>query len=129
MAQLSEEKKKSLRKLFEDNGLSSDDVFQHKHFVIITRSGIEKIQARKQILVTFDEVKLERDFVVLKAIAMSPENPHIVVQTYGEAGPENCKNTYYVMTAEKRALSRAVLKMVGLYEHGVFGEDEGVQYE
>ena len=26
--------------------------------------------------------------------------------------------------AEKRAMSRAVLKLVGLYELGVFGEDE-----
>ncbi|MDA8620712.1 hypothetical protein N9L45_00280 [Planctomycetota bacterium] len=96
--------------------------------MIITRSGIEKIQAKKQITVRFNEVVMERDFVVLKATA-SMEGSWSEVETYGEAGPENCKNTYYVMTAEKRALSRAVLKMVGLYEHGVFSEDEGIQDE
>ena len=128
MAKLSEAKRKEMRKLFEENGLTPDDVFTHKHFIIITRSGIEKIQANKQITVTFDEVRMERDFVVLKATARMEDNA-LTVQTYGEAGPENCKNTYYVMTAEKRALSRAVLKLVGLYEHGVYSEDEGVQDE
>lgn len=128
MAKLTETKRKEMRKLFEDNGLTADDVFQHKHFVIITRSGIEKIQAKKQITVHFNEVVMERDFVVLKATA-SMKDSWSDVETYGEAGPENCKNTYYVMTAEKRALSRAVLKMVGLYEHGVFSEDEGIQDE
>lgn len=128
MAKLSEAKRKEMRKLFEENGLAPDDVFTHKHFIIITRSGIEKIQANKQITVTFDEVRMERDFVVLKATARMEDNA-LTVQTYGEAGPENCKNTYYVMTAEKRALSRAVLKLVGLYEHGVYSEDEGVQDE
>lgn len=128
MGKLTDEKRKEMRKLFEENGLTSDDVFQHKHFVIITRSGIEKIQAKKQIVVTFDEVVIERDFVVIKAKAFIAEAA-IKVETYGEAGPENCKNSYYVMTAEKRALSRAVLKSVGLYEHGVFSEDEGVTDE
>lgn len=128
MAKLSEAKRAEMRKLFEENGLSADDVFTHKHFIIITRSGIEKIQAKKQITVRFEEVKMERDFVVIKAMGHM-EDSYIEVETYGEAGPENCKNTYYVMTAEKRALARVVLKLVGLYEHGVYSEDEGVQDE
>jgi hypothetical protein len=31
--------------------------------------------------------------------------------------------------AEKRALSRAVLKMTGLYELGIFGEDESEDFK
>lgn len=135
MAGLSESKKRSLRKLFDDNGLDNSDVFQHKHFIIITRSGIEKIQAKNRLTVRYEEVVMDRDFVVLKAICTRRRDHTgkdlggMVIETYGEAGPENCKNAYYVATAEKRALSRAVLKMVGLYQQDVFGEDEGVQDE
>lgn len=124
-----------MRHLFDENGLNNDDIFQHKHFIIITRSGIEKIQARQRLSVSYEVIKMDRDFVVIKAICTrrrdhsGREMGGMVIETFGEAGPENCKNSYYVATAEKRALSRAVLKMVGLYQKNVFGEDEGVQDE
>ena len=135
MANLSEDKKAYLRNLYESNGLTESDVFSHKHFVIITRSGIEKIQAKQRLQIVYETVKMDRDFVVIKAICtrrkdhMGRTVNGLSVETYGEAGPENCKNAYYVATAEKRALSRAVLKMVGLYQENVFGEDEGVHHE
>ena len=31
--------------------LAKDDVFKHQHYIIITRSGIEKIQAIENIIV------------------------------------------------------------------------------
>ena len=38
--------------------------------------------------------------------------------------------TWYVMEmAEKRAMSRAVLKLTGFYELGVFGEDESEDFK
>ena len=46
------------------------------------------------------------------------------IETYGEASPMNCVNKYPIATAEKRALSRAVLKLTGLYKYGYFGQDE-----
>ena len=133
---LTDVEKKRLRALTDTYGLEKEDFFFHRHFVIITRSGIEKIQAVSGIKVEFQEIIMERDFVVIKAIAYHGDHNTLydghepmMIQTYGEAGPENCKNTYYVMTAEKRALSRAVLKMIGLYQYGFFSEDEGVQDE
>lgn len=123
---LNEGEKKVMRYLKDKYDLTRDDFFTHRHFVIITRSGIEKIQAAEGILVTYDIEKLDRDFVVIKAKGTKGD---FKVETFGEAGPENCKNTYYVMTAEKRALSRCVLKLVGLYQANVFGVDEGVQDE
>ena len=124
MAQLTESEKQVMRDLFVGNGLTKDDLFQHRHFTIIKRTGIEKIQANNKIAIEYEEVVMERDFVVIKARATM--DGIVFVETYGEAGPDNCKNTYYVMTAEKRALSRAVLKCVGMYMHNVFGEDENV---
>lgn len=133
---LTEGEKKVMRYLRDTYDLTVDDFFQHKHFIIITRSGIEKIQAQEKIQVSYTVEKLDRDFVVIKAKAVIGEARNVYdghdvvwVETFGEAGPENCKNTYYVMTAEKRALSRAVLKIVGLYQRGVYGVDEGVQNE
>jgi hypothetical protein len=117
-------KKEEMRAIFDQNGLTKEDIFAHKHFVIITRSGIEKIMAVNDIKVTYEEIKMERDFVVIKARATKGKDHW--VETYGEAGPENCRNAYYVATAEKRAMSRSVLKLVGLYMHSVLGEDEEV---
>ena len=47
-------------------------------------------------------------------------------ESFGEATPENTnqKPPYYSAMAEKRALSRVVLKIVGAYKYNVFGEDE-----
>ena len=42
------------------------------------------------------------------------------------ATSDNCMSKHLVEMAEKRALSRAVLKLTNLYKHGVFGEDEDV---
>ena len=56
------------------------------------------------------------------------------IQTFGSAlkggfKDGNC-NTWYVMEmAEKRAMSRAVLKLTGFYELGVFGEDESEDFK
>ena len=46
------------------------------------------------------------------------------VESYGEASPKNCRNSYPVAMAEKRALSRVILKSADLYEMGIYGEDE-----
>ena len=58
-----------------------------------------------------------------------------MVETFGSALKGNSfkdgnTNTWYVLEmAEKRALSRAVLKMTGFYELGVFGEDESEDFK
>ena len=47
----------------------------------------------------------------------------IQIESFGECSPKNNRNTYSIATAEKRALSRVVLK-AATYELGVYGEDE-----
>ena len=57
------------------------------------------------------------------------------IQTFGSAIKGNDfksgnTQTWYVMEmAEKRAMSRAVLKLTGFYELGVFGEDESEDFK
>lgn len=111
--------------------LTPDDVFKHQHYIIITRSGIDKIQAIENISIDYEVINCERDFCVVKANATKNDTS---IQTFGSAlkggfKDGNC-NTWYVMEmAEKRAMSRAVLKLTGFYELGVFGEDESEDFK
>ena len=65
---------------------------------------------------------------ILKTIATKGE---MAVESFGEATPENTKQNppYYSAMAEKRALSRVVLKQCGAYKHGVYGEDEADDFK
>lgn len=117
----------SLRKLFVDNGLHKEDAYKDpRGFVIITRTGIEKIQAKHKIAVSFEPIQIALDFVVIKAVATAemPDGIETLIETFGEASKANTHNDYIVAMAEKRALSRAVLKLSGFYMHGAYGEDE-----
>ena len=57
------------------------------------------------------------------------------IQTFGSAlkGVDfktgNTNSWYVIEMAEKRAMSRAVLKLTGFYELGVFGEDESEDFK
>jgi len=120
-----------LKALYQKYGLQPSDIYKHKHYTIITRSGIEKIQAKADIAVTYDVIKCEKDFCVVKAIALFND---IQLETFGSALNGDFKsgntNSWYVMEmAEKRALSRAVLKATGFYQLGVFGEDESEDFK
>tara|TARA_R110002050_G_scaffold26276_1_gene69439 strand:- start:34 stop:444 length:411 start_codon:yes stop_codon:yes gene_type:complete len=127
-------KKDILKEKYIKYNLTKDDIFKHQHFLIITRSGIDKIQALEGINIDYEVINCEKDFCVVKAYAYK-ENENLKIQTFGSAlkgltfKDGNC-NTWYVMEmAEKRAMSRAVLKLTGFYELGVFGEDESESFK
>ena len=69
---------------------------------------------------------MEPEFVVIRAYATKG---NVRIETFGEASPSNTKQSYPVAMAEKRALSRAVLKITGFYKYGVFGEDESDDFK
>ena len=125
-----------LLELYKKYGLDKEDVFKHQHYVIITRTGIDKIQAIEQIQINYDVIKCEPKFAVFKANAEKINEESIVrVQTFGSAlkgdnyKDGNCTSWYVAEMAEKRAMSRAVLKLTGFYELGVFGEDESDSFK
>lgn len=121
-----------LKELYLEYGLEKADIFKHQHYVIITRSGIEKIQAKAGIDIKYITEVLEKDFAVIKAVATKGD---VVLETYGSAlkgatHREGNTNSWYVAEmAEKRSFSRAVLKITGFYECGVFGEDEAEDFK
>ena len=62
--------------------LDKDDVFKHQHYIIITRSGIDKIQAIENIIIDYEVINCEKDFCVVKANALKGETS---IQTFGSA--------------------------------------------
>ena len=152
--------KDKLIELYKKYGLTKDDVFKHQHYVIITRQGIDKIQAVEQMSVTYEVIRCEPNFSVFKALA---EKDGKKIETFGSAlvtttdqeiikkkiyeenedgkniellvddikltRKGNCLTWYVAEMAEKRAMSRAVLKLTGFYELGVFGEDESESFK
>jgi len=121
-----------LKEMYSKYSLTKADVFKHQHYIILTRSGVEKISAQEQIDITYEVINSEPNFAVVKATAKKGDK---VIETFGSAlkgagFKDGSTNTWYVMEmAEKRALSRATLKMTGLYEQGVFGQDESESFK
>ena len=121
-----------LNKLFEECNLNKkEDLFSKKlkdkktgkvtQMTIIKKSGIEKIISHKKIKITYDIICSEPLFASVKA---KGEYNGIYAETTGSAFPKNSTNNYYLEMAEKRSMSRIVLKLTNLSFYNVMGEDE-----
>jgi hypothetical protein len=121
-----------LVELYKKYDLTAEDVFKHQHYVIITRQGIDKIQAIEKININYEVIQCTPNFSVMRATATKEDAR---VETFGSAlkgdnyKDGNCNSWYVAEMAEKRAMSRAVLKLTGFYELGVFGEDEADNFK
>ena len=123
--------KTKLRELYKKYELEPADFFKSKNFTIITRGGIEKIQAKENLRIKYEVIKCEPEFCSIKAIT---EKDDIYIETFGSAKYGDYKNgntqTWYLCEmAEKRALSRCVLKYSGFYKYNIFGEDESESFK
>lgn len=126
---MGETNKQKLNRLYQQNNLTNDDVFKHKlGYSIITRTGIEKIQANHDLQVNYDLLKVSEDhescIVKATAVMRKEDGDVLTVESFGEATPKNNRMAYPIAMAEKRALSRVVLKATGFYALGAYGEDE-----
>ena len=120
---MKETKQEILNRLFIENNLTDEDYFKHKFYTILTRSGIEKIMNNLDIRISYELLYNSPDnkCIIIKATGKMGDK---VIETFGESAPNNNQNSYGVAIAEKRSMSRCVLKLCQLYEHQVFGEDE-----
>lgn len=100
----------------------SNDVFRHKHYTIITRGGIQKIEKLSGITCDFNIVSVNENHCVILGTGTLPDGKSY--KTTGSASRDTSSNPYYAEMAEKRFRSRVVLTLTGLYQEGVFGEDE-----
>ena len=105
----------TLSKFYKMHNLKRGDVYRDKRgFIIITKSGIEKIQNQNNIKVTFEPIVCTLENVVLKATSLrfdSNLDDFIpIIETFGSASINNCKNPFLVEIAEKRSLARCIIK-------------------
>ena len=52
-------KTEALKEKYIKYGLTKDDIFKHQHYIIITRSGIEKIQAIEDIYISYKVIQCQ----------------------------------------------------------------------
>lgn len=124
-----------LNTLYKKFGLEQEDTFKHAHYTILTRSGIEKVQRGCDIKINYEVIVCEPEFACVKATGYMGDNS---IQTFGSAkrgkvpttkGDGNTSSWYVMEICEKRAMSRCVLKLAGLYELGHMGEDESEDFK
>ena len=125
-------KKDILNRLFVENNLTEEDVFSHQHYKIITRAGVNKIEANNNISIVYEVIRCEPNFAVVKAKAKMGDKE---IETFGSAlkgstfKDGNTNSWYLIEMAEKRCLSRACLKLAGFYALNCFGEDESESFK
>tara|TARA_R100000742_G_C4268454_1_gene86829 strand:+ start:296 stop:730 length:435 start_codon:yes stop_codon:yes gene_type:complete len=131
---ISKSNRERLKELYHQYNLHKDeDIFRHKKFgyVMITKSGIEKIMAQDQINVTFVPEKIFEDQdgnckgCIVKATAMKND---VKIETFGTATKDNCQSTYYMEMAEKRSKARCVLQLTAFSSLGVFSDVEADEW-
>lgn len=106
----------------------SNDVYKHKHYTIITRQGIQKIEKEAGITCTMEIVPgvSTPTNITIRGVGYLPDGKNYT--TFASASPDTSNNNYYAEMAEKRCRSRLVLTLAGLYELGVYGEDEATAF-
>jgi len=124
--------KEQLTELYKKYDLTTEHVFKHQHYIIITRAGIEKVQALAGLDIRYEVVTSEPNFAGIKAITTYGGK---TIETFGSAykGKDfksgNTNSWYVLEMAEKRAMSRAVLKATGMYKLGFMGEEESEDFK
>ncbi len=149
---MNKDEKARFKQLADTYSLSPSDFWKSPQgFVIISRRGVEKIQAGLNAIITYSVVPEFTDvssshYVVkatgtvrYKANTMGSRkgddgsdiltiSPNVrTVETFGESSPKNTRGgaqAYPVAMAEKRAMARCVLKLSDAYSLNVFSEDE-----
>jgi hypothetical protein len=117
--------KKELTKIYKDYNLTKDDIYQDRRgFVIITRSGIEKIQFDQNIKIEFDVIKCEKDNVVIKATSYLQDQDDWLkqIEPFSFLTDKNCIQHFKVEIAEKRAKARCIVQTIGFTN--TYSEDE-----
>lgn len=144
--------------VFDKDDIKNSDVFVSSRYKIITRSGIDKIQAALNPEVNFDVIfydpfetvirgTFKKDGVTIETIgeasvdriqiASKTESKEVNGSVFSRTFPEeivlkkgNVRQDppYLGAMAEKRARSRGILRLAGLYNLGFYGEDESEDF-
>jgi len=126
---MNREKLAELYKVYE---LNEEHFFKHQHYTIITRAGIEKIQGIEQIDINYEVLECSPNYAAVKSWSMRGQQSiqTLASATKGATYKDGNTTSWYVLEiAEKRAMSRLVLKYLDLYKLGFFAEDESEDFK
>lgn len=123
--------KEFLNEMAKEYDLTKDETFTKEfkngdEFTIITRAGIEKIQAKAGIKITYGLADVGSAGVIIQAYGTKDND---TIETFGSASKDTSQSKYYAEMAEKRAMSRVVLKLIDAYKYNVMGEDEADEFK
>ena len=90
--------KDKLLEMYNTYELSKEDFFKHQHYTIITRQGIDKIQAKAKIQINYEVIRCEPNYAVFKAIASKGAAN---IETFGSAlkgdtYKDSTTNSFYI---------------------------------
>ena len=126
-------KKDRLKELAGKYNLVAEDFFKVHNSIIITRTGVEKIQTVANIKLKYDVIALDlpNKFAAVKCTAeMNNESfGQRIAESFGESAGYNTKAPYPLAMAEKRAKARAILQLTEFYQIGVYSEDESDDFK
>ena len=109
--------KKELTNIYRKYNLTEEDIFNDRRgFTIITLSGIHKIQLINKISVEYEVIVCSMDNVVIKGVSfMEDQDGEWIKQmeTFGSANIKNCNQNFKTEIAEKRCLSRLIIRTIG----------------
>jgi hypothetical protein len=119
---------KAVLQFMETYGIESDEVWEvHGSTWVVKHKALERVAAEKGIVFDQPQLKvcdLEKGLVV---VLVSGKLGDKSIFSFGEAAPKNCKNSYPVAMAEKRAIDRVILKL--LVAHGaLYSESEADEF-
>ncbi len=124
--------KDKLKEIYFAYDLNEKHFFKHKNYTIVVRAGIEKIQAVEQINIEYTVIECTPNFAAVKAVCKKKDR---IIETFASAlkgasyKDGNTQSWYVLELAEKRAMSRIVLRYVDLYKEGYFAEDESEEFK
>ncbi len=120
-----------LKDLYLKYGLEKTDMFPHAHYTIIKREGIEKIEAKSKVKVEYKIIACTETYCAMECITTLEGKPPITMFASAMNSPKigkSCNNFYLLEMAQKRALSRSLLKNCGFYTLGHYSECEAEDF-
>jgi hypothetical protein len=119
----------AIAKIFKDMGMDPKDAVWDCHGTWIAyHRALEKVAAIRGIAFDKPEIAFKADDGKTVTILVTGHMGERSVWSFGEAAPSNNKNAYPWAMAEKRAVDRVILKLIGL--HGaVYSEEEADDFK
>jgi hypothetical protein len=108
-------------------GLDKTDFWelpQKKGTYCVKHSALEVVAAKAGIRFDMPQIIEARGGEGVAAVCVQGQLGERFIWSIGEASPKNCKNAYPWAMAEKRAIDRVILKLVGI--HGLVYSDEEI---